>query len=147
MGNADTDRLLAGDGDSDNASRQRPAVGELGSRFSAGGSPRERDAPTCDFVGPVDDLGLVARLGVDEEQEPDMTSLAIEIDQRLGGGGAPGGARVGGSASADSDRTEASNATAEQPLSMAPPSAMTPVPVIPATRASPAAACACIAVS
>ena len=36
--------------------------------------------------------------------------------------------------------TEASNATAEQPLSMAPPGVMTPVPVIPATRASPAAA-------
>ena len=32
--------------------------------------------------------------------------------------------------------TEASNATAEQPLSMAPPGDMTPVPVIPATRAS-----------
>ena len=39
VGNADTDRLLAGNGDSDNASRQRPAVGELGSRFAAGGSP------------------------------------------------------------------------------------------------------------
>ena len=80
------------------------AVGELGSRFAAGGSARERDAPACDFVGPVDDLSLVARLGVDEEQEHDMTSFAIDVDQRFGGGSAPGGARVGGRGGADSDR-------------------------------------------
>jgi hypothetical protein len=35
---------------------------------------------------------------------------------------------------------EESKATAEQPLSIAPPSVIVPVPVIPATRAFPAAA-------
>ena len=33
-----------------------------------------------------------------------MASLAIDVDQRFGGGGAPGGARVGGRGGADSDR-------------------------------------------
>ena len=90
--------------DSDHASRQWLAVGELSSRLAPGGSSRERDAPTRDFVGPVDDLGLVARLRVDEEEEHGMASLTVYVEQRLVGGGAPRGARVGGSTRPDSDR-------------------------------------------
>jgi hypothetical protein len=67
-----------------------------------------------------------------------MASLAIDVDQRLGGGSAPRGSEE--VAVPIPTGTEASNATAEQPLSMAPSSVIAPVPVMPATRASPAAA-------
>src|SRR5918994_4333463 len=102
--NADTDRRLADEGDSDHAPRQRLAVGELSSDLAAGGSSRERDTPARDLVCPGDDLSLVARLRVDEQEERGVASVEVDAEQSLGGGRAPGGARIGGSPSAHSDR-------------------------------------------
>ena len=104
MRNADTDRRPAGQGDGDYAARKRLAVGELGSGVAAGGSSRERDAPTRDLVCPGDDLSLVARLRVDEQEERGVVSVEGHAEQGLGGGRAPGGARVGGSTRTHPDR-------------------------------------------
>ena len=90
--------------DSDHASGQWLAVGELSSHLAPGGSSGERDAPTRDLVGSVHDLGLVARLRVDEEEERGVACLTVDVEQRLVGCRAPCGARVGGSTCADSDR-------------------------------------------
>ena len=100
---------------------------------------RERDASTRDLVCAGDDLSLVARLRVDEQEEHGVASVPVDAEQSVGCGRASSGARVGGSARSHSDRDE-SNAIAEQPLSIAPLGVIEPVPVIPATRTSPAAA-------
>ena len=68
---------------------------------SAAGGSRERDASTRDFVGPVDDLGWPTRSR--RRAGARHGFLAIDVDQRFGGGSASGGA-VGGNGGADSDR-------------------------------------------
>src|ERR687897_1841259 len=102
--NADTDRRLADQGDGDHAPRQRLAVGELSSGLAAGGSSRERNAPTRDLVCPRDDLSLIARLRVDEHEEHGIAWVAIDAEEGFRGGRAPGRTRIGGSPGAHSDR-------------------------------------------
>ena len=141
MRNADTDRRLADEGDGDHAPRHGLAVGELGSRLTAGGSSGERDAPARDLVRAGDDLSLVARLRVDEQEEHGVASVEVDAEQSASAAAERPAARGSEEVLVPTPTgTDESNASAEQPLSIAPSSVIAPVPVIPATRASPAAA-------
>ena len=97
MRNADTDRRLADEGDCDHAPRHGLSVGELGSGVTAGGTSSERDAPTRDIVGSGDDLSLIARLRVDEQEEHGVAVVEVDLGQSPGGSRAPGVVRIGGS--------------------------------------------------
>src|SRR4029450_2453043 len=71
------------------------AVCELSSDRPAGGSSCKRDPPARDLVGAGDDLGLVARFRVDEEEKHGVSSVAADAEQRLGRGASACGPRVG----------------------------------------------------
>ena len=102
--NADTDRRPAGQGDGDYAARKRLAVGELGFWRGRRRLLLRAGCALRDLVCPGDDLSLVARLRVDEQEERSVVSVEGDAEQSLGGGRAPGGARVGGSTRAYPDR-------------------------------------------
>ena len=104
MSDSDTDRRRTDESDSDHAPRQRLAVGELGSDVTAGGPSGERDTPARDLVCPGDDLGLVARLRIDEQEERGVASIMVDSEQSFGGSSTPGGAWVGGNTGTHSDR-------------------------------------------
>ena len=69
-----------------------------------------------------------------------MVSVEGDAEQSLGGGRAPASRGSEDVLVPTPTESEESNATAEQPFSIAPLSAIAPVLVIPATRAFPAAA-------
>ena len=75
MRDADPDGRSTADGNGDHAVRQGAAVGETGAPGTPGGATGERDHSPGDRVRPGDDLGLVAGLGVDEQQQNGMRSV------------------------------------------------------------------------
>src|SRR5215211_2469107 len=77
----DADRRAAADRHCDDAVQQCASPGEPGARGPPGGPAGERNRAARDRVRPGDDLGLVARLRVDEQQHDPMGSA---VDSRDG---------------------------------------------------------------